>query len=373
MKKKFLAIPAVVVSAAMAMTGCAKAPDEEPAKDTSAASSSSDTGSTAKSDVKACMVSDTAGFTDKSFNQTSLAGLERAEKELGVKIAKVESKSDKDYAVNIKSLVDTKCDLIVSVGFLLDKTTVAAAKENPNVKFAIVDDQPQGAPNNLKPLIFNTAQSSFEAGYLAAALTKTGKVGTFGGMKIPTVTIFMDGFAQGVEYYNKQKGKDVKVLGWNAKSQDGQFVPQPDPFQNVAGGKSTAQTLLNQGADIILPVAGNAGNGALQAVKASGGKSNVIWVDADGCRTQASYCDNIVTSVYKGMDVAVFDAVKAVKDGKFNGDPYIGSLADKGTGLSDFHTFDSKVPADVRKELKTVEKDIASGKIKIVSAAQPLK
>ncbi|GAE73254.1 nucleoside ABC transporter [Cutibacterium acnes JCM 18916] len=90
--------------------------------------------------------------------------------------------------------MDAKCSIIVSVGFLLEKPTLAAAKANPNVKFAIVDDNPANPPENLKPLIFNTAQSSFEAGYLASALTKTGKVATFGGMKIPTVTIFMDGF-----------------------------------------------------------------------------------------------------------------------------------------------------------------------------------
>ena len=190
-------------------------------------------------------------------------------------------------------------------------------------------------------------------------------------MKIPTVTIFMDGFAQGVDYYNKQKNKSVQVIGWNAEKQDGQFVPQPNPFQNVSGGKTTAQALLNQGADIILPVAGNAGNGALQAVKSSGGKANAIWVDGDGCKTQPSYCPNIITSVYKGMDVAVFDAIKAAKDGNFDNKPYIGSLEDDGTGLSPFHMFDSKVPADVKDELKTIKADITSGKIKITSKAQP--
>ena len=175
------------------------------------------------------MVSDSAGFNDKSFNETSLQGLNKAASDLGVKTAKVESKDDKDYATNLQSMVDAKCSIIVSVGFLLEKPTLAAAKANPNVKFAIVDDNPANPPENLKPLIFNTAQSSFEAGYLASALTKTGKVATFGGMKIPTVTIFMDGFSQGVDYYNKQKHKSVQAIGWDVKKQDGQFVPQPNP------------------------------------------------------------------------------------------------------------------------------------------------
>ena len=124
-------------------------------------------------------------------------------------------------------MVDANCNIIVTVGFLLSDDTLAAAKKNPDIKFAIVDNNdPKTYPaaTNLKPLVFNTAQSSFLAGYLAAGMTKTGKVGTFGGAKIPTVTIFMDGFAQGVDYYNKQKSKIVPVLGWDAAKQDGQFV-----------------------------------------------------------------------------------------------------------------------------------------------------
>lgn len=372
MKKSLTAAAALVVSTmALSMSACAQAPDA-----TGGSSSASTAGSSAggaSGSFKACMVSDSAGFTDKSFNQTSLAGLNKAGSDLKVDTAKVESKDDKDYAVNIQSMIDAKCTMIVSVGFLLEKATVAAAQAHPDIDFAIVDSQPANAPKNLKPLIFNTAESSFEAGYLAAALTKTNKVGTFGGQKIPTVTIFMDGFAQGVDYYNTQKKKSVQVLGWDAKKQDGQFVPQPNPFQNVAGGKTTAQTLVNQGADIILPVAGNAGNGALQVVKSTGGKANAIWVDADGCNTQPTYCSSIITSVYKGMDVAVFDAIKSAKDGDFSGDPYIGSLKDNGTGLSPYHTFDSKVPADVKSDLNTIKSDIASGKIKITSTAQPKK
>ena len=103
-------------------------------------------------------------------------------------------------------MVDANCNIIVTVGFLLSDDTLAAAKKNTDIKFAIVDNNdPKTYPaaTNLKPLVFNTAQSSFLAGYLAAGMTQTKKVGTFGGLKIPTVTIFMDGFAQGVDYYNQ--------------------------------------------------------------------------------------------------------------------------------------------------------------------------
>ncbi|PID51110.1 MAG: BMP family ABC transporter substrate-binding protein [Propionibacteriales bacterium] len=321
------------------------------------------------------MVSDSGGFDDKSFNETSYKGLMKAKDELGVETGQVESSTTSDFAQNIGTMIDAKCDIIITVGFLLGDATVAAAKANPDVQFAIVDNVPKGAEKlkNLKPLVFNTAESSFAAGYLAAAMTSSGTVGTFGGAKIPTVTIFMDGFAQGVEYYNKQKSKSVKVLGWDVKKQDGSFVPAAggSPFENKAGGKSVGTSLVSQGADILFPVAGPAGEGALQVAKASGGKVSAIWVDADGCESASSYCPSIMTSVYKGMDTAVFEAIKSVIDGDFSSDPFVGTLQNEGTGLSPYHEFDSKIPDDIKSEIDAIKADIISGKIKITSAAQP--
>lgn len=363
MKKPILSAAALLAAASMTLSACGEAPGE----------GGNSASSGAKSEFKACMVSDSGGFDDKSFNQTSHDGLVKAGKELGIQTGEVESTDTKDFATNIKSMIDAKCNIIITVGFLLSDATVEAAKANPDVKFAIVDDNPKKAKGlkNLKPLVFNTAESSFLAGYYAAASTKTGKVATFGGMKIPTVTIFMDGYAQGVKYYNETKKKNVQLLGWNAEKQDGQFVPEPKPFENIAGGKQTAQNLASQGADIILPVAGPAGQGALQVAKDSKGKVNTIWVDTDGCVSASDYCSVIPTSVYKGMDVAVFDAIKAAKDNSFSADPYIGTLKNEGTGIAPFHEFDGKVPAELKTELDKVKQDIIDGKIKIESASQP--
>ena len=376
MKKSFLSASALVAVAAMSFAGCASAPgtgtSASAAASSAGASASSSAGdTTSASDFKACMVSDSGGFDDKSFNQTSLAGLTKAGEQLGDQTAKVESSSDADYATNVSSLLTAKCDMIVGVGFKLGDAILAAAKANPNVDFALVDDAPKGAPSNLKPLEFNTAQSSFLAGYLAAAMSKTGKVGTFGGMNIPTVTVFMDGFAQGVDYYNQQKGKSVKVLGWDAKKQDGQFVPGNNPFGNVSGGQTVAKGLTSQGADILFPVAGGAGIGALQTASDSGGKVSAIWVDTDGYVSVPQFKSVIMTSVYKGMDNAVFDAIKSATDGSFSGQPYIGTLKNDGTGLAPFHDFDSKIPAGVKSDLDSIKADIVSGKITITSKSQP--
>ena len=291
------------------------------------------------------MVSDSGGFDDKGFNQTSYKGMTDAKTELGIETGQVESQTAADFAKNIQSMVDAKCNIIVTVGFLLSDDTLAAAKKNTDIKFAIVDNNdPKAYPaaKNLKPLVFNTAQSSFLAGYLAAGMTQTKKVGTFGGLKIPTVTIFMDGFAQGVDLLQP----DQERLGAGSRLGRGQTgrPVHPGDFEDTKGGQRTAQGLISQGADIILPVAGPSGIGALQAAKSSGGKVNAIWVDTDGCVSAANYCPNIISSVNKAMDVAVLDAIKAAKDGSFSNDPFVGTLENEGTGLTPFHDFDSKVP-----------------------------
>ncbi len=367
-RRLVLSVPAVLGAAALALAGCAQAPgtggEAAPSGGTSASSGSG-------AAFKACMVSDSGGFDDKSFNQTSYKGLTDAKDELGIETGQVESNAAADFAKNIQSMVDAKCNMVITVGFLLSDDTLAAAKKNPDVKFAIVDNNdPKAYPaaKNLKPLVFNTAESSFMAGYLAAGSSQTKKVGTFGGAKIPTVTIFMDGFSQGVDYYNKQKSAKVTLLGWDAAKQDGQFTGD---FEDQKGGQRVAQGLISQGADIVFPVAGPAGIGGLQAAKASRGKVNAIWVDTDGCESAAAYCPQIMTSVYKGMDVAVTDAIKAAKDGSFSNDPFVGTLENEGTGLAPFHDFDAKVPAEMKTELDKIKSDIVSGAIKIESKSQP--
>ncbi len=148
-------------------------------------------------------------------------------------------------------------------------------------------------------------------------------------------------------------------------------MPGDKPFDDQGGGERTAKGLISQGADIIMPVAGPSGLGALQAAKASGGKVNAIWVDTDGCVSAANYCPNIITSVNKAMDVAVFDAIKAAKDGSFSNEPFVGTLENEGTALTPYNEFDSKVPAELKTEVDALKADIISGKIKIESKSQP--
>ena len=323
------------------------------------------------SDYTGCIVSDSGGFDDQSFNQSSYEGLKKAETDLGIKVNQVESKTNNDFEPNLRAMVSAGCDLTVTVGFLLGDATKAQAEANPDSHFAIVDFGYETPIANVKPIIYDTAQAAFLAGYLAAGTTKTGTVATFGGIKLPTVTIFMDGYADGVKYYNEQKGTDVKVLGWDKAAQDGSFTGD---FEKQDVGKQLTQNFLDQGADIVMPVAGPVGKGAgaaLKEAKAAGKDVKLIWVDSDGYLTAPDYKDIMLSSVMKTMGDAVENVVKEDKEGNFDNTPYVGTLANEGVQLAPFHDLDSQVPAELKSELEQIKKDIIDGKLKVESEASP--
>ena len=171
---------------------------------------------------KVCVALDTGGINDKSFNQTSYAGaLAAKSKGYASSVEYLPAKSGADYAPNIQKFVDKKCTLIIGIGYLVADAIKASAAKNAGIKYAIVDDSSGGA--NVKGITFKTNENSFLMGYLAAGLSKSGKVATYGGIALPTVTIFMDGYARGVQYYNDVKGKNVQVLGWNTATKTGTF------------------------------------------------------------------------------------------------------------------------------------------------------
>jgi basic membrane protein A len=316
----------------------------------------------ANSKFLACQVTDTGGIDDRSFNATAWKGMQDAQSQLGVQVKFLESQTANDFTPNLQTFVQQKCGLIVTVGFLLGDATKASAAANANQKYAIVDFAYDPALSNVLGLTFSTDQAAFLAGYVAAAMSKTHKLGTFGGLKIPTVTIFMDGFWAGMKYYNKQNNANVQLVGWNAAKQNGLFTGD---FQNQDNGKRVTETLLSQGADIILPVAGPVGLGAAAAVKAAGGDKHMIWVDTDGCESAQQYCSLFLTSIEKHMDVAVSTAIKTAVDNKFQGGTYVGTLANDGVGIAPFHDFESQVPQKVKDDLNTIKQGIVSGSISV--------
>ncbi len=312
---------------------------------------------------KACQVTDIGGIDDRSFNATAWKGMEMAAKKLKVEVKYLESQQQADYATNIQEFINEGCDIIITVGFMLGDATKEFAEKYPDQKFAIVDFAYDPPLPNVLGLVFSVDEASFLAGYLAAGMTQTGKVATFGGIKIPPVTQFMVGYEQGVKYYNKQHGTNVEVLGWETDLNkegfgDGVFVGN---FESTDDGRRVAESFMDEGADIILPVAGPVGLGTAAAVKERG--AMMIGVDTDWYVSAPEYKEVYLTSVLKNMDIAVFEAIKMVVEGKFHGGVFVGTLANNGVGIAPFHEFEDKVPDDLKAELEQVREGIINGEI----------
>ena len=316
------------------------------------------------------MVTDTGGIDDKSFNASAWAGMQAAKTVASnVEPKFTPSSAEADYEPNLRSFVTQKCDFILAVGGLMGPATTKVAAESASSQFGIVDSSIAGA-TNVYPMQFATDQAAFLAGYLAAGYSKTQKVATFGGLKIPPVTVFMDGFADGVAYYNKAKGKNVTVLGWDKAKQNGSFA---EDFASPAKGKALASTFVGQGADVIMPVAGGTGLGAAEVAKSSSGKVSIVWVDQDGCKSAAQDCDVFLTTVVKNITDAVEKAVVAGAQGQpLAATPgYLGTLANNGVSLAPYNQFDSKVDAGLKAEVEKLKADIIAGTVKVESANAP--
>ena len=372
MKHSAWATAALAVSATLVIAACGSSHSSAASgSSTSAGASASSTGSAATTaKFSGCMVSDTGGVDDRSFNAASWAGMQAAQaanSNISVKFS--QSTSPSDYTPIINTFLSQKCNIIATLGFAMGDATKAAATAHPSQKFAIVDNSYSPTLPNVDALVFNTVQDAFLGGYLAAGMTKTGKVATFGGQEFPTVTIYMDGYWDGVQYYNQKHGTHVQVLGWNEKTQKGSFTGD---FTNQTKGQTLTQTFISEGADIIFPVAGNVGLGAAKAVQqadaaAGSQKVNMMWVDVDGCVSAPQYCKYFITSVQKGIVAAVSTAVTGTANGSFKGGNYVGTLANGGVALAPFHDFDSQVPSALKSELAQVKAGIVDGSIKIAT------
>ncbi|HUX04757.1 MAG TPA: BMP family ABC transporter substrate-binding protein [Acidimicrobiales bacterium] len=324
---------------------------------------------------KACVVTDTGGINDKSFNASAWKGMEDAKaKNKNIEISYLSSTSSSDYAPNINSFIHKGCGIIVTVGFLMDKATKNASNANRKQKFAIVDDAPQTKSKNVLALQYQTDQGAFLGGYLAAASTKTGTVATYGGMQFPSVTMYMNGFVAGVRYYNKTKGASVKVLGWTpAKGKctlakcdgSGQFVGN---FTDQTAGQTITANDFAGGADIVFPVAGSVGLGSVAAAQKAGTGHSVMWVDTNGCVSDKQYCSSFIGSVVKGVEPSVRDAVLLAASGKFKGGTYLGTLKNQGTG---FTYGGIKVPGSLKKMITKITKGIIAGKISVNPNSYP--
>jgi basic membrane protein A len=372
--KKFYFVMAILVIASMVLAACGAPATEAPVATEMPAMTEAPAATEAPADVvKVGQVTDLGGIDDKSFNAGAYEGIENAVADFGVEGKYLESTQQSDYNKNIQQFVDEGTDLVITVGFLLGVDTAVAAKANPDTSFAIVDyaypdcfgdDAVEGQTcgsateiPNVLGLTFSTDQAAFLAGYAAAASTTTGKVATFGGINIPPVVIFMKGFEAGVNYYNAEKGTSVEVLGWSTEAGDGSFTGN---FDSTDDGRSFAESFVQEGADIIMPVAGPVGLGSA-AYCAESGSCQIIGVDVDWTVSASEYTDVILTSVLKNVNVAVYDTTAAVVDGTFAGGMYVGTLENNGVGLADVAGASDELIA----ELEAINQGIIDGTISV--------
>lgn len=293
--------------------------------------------------LKVAMVTDVGGVNDQSFNQSAWEGLKRTKTELGAKIAYKESKQDADYGPNLETLTDAEYDLIWGIGFLMGDAVKATAQLNPDQKYAIIDYfyGPE-TPKNVACAVFQEEQPSFLVGYIAGKMTKANKIGFVGGIKFPLIEKFEYGFMAGVKLANPK----AEVIRQYAES-----------FTDAAKGKAITNNMYQRGADIVFHAAGGVGDGVIEAAKEK--DKWVIGVDKD-----QNYLapDNVLTSAMKRVDNALFDMVKQLKDGKFEGGKaVVYNLSNDGVGIAP--TTNIHVPQNILTEVEALIIKIKGGEI----------
>ena len=293
------------------------------------------------SDLKIGLVTDVGGVNDGSFNQTAWEGMERAAEELGVTVNYLESGTDADYAPNLETFADEEYDLIISIGYMLADATRTAAEQNPDIKFAIVDDATIDLPN-VTCLMFRAEQASYLAGYVAGKTTKTNNVGYVAGMVNETMNQFGYGYCAGVLDANP----DAKIQQFNANS-----------FADAATGKTMANTAITNGADIVFQAAGATGLGVIEACQEAG--VYAIGVDSDQSSIAPS---TVLTSAMKRVDNAVYNAVEELMDGSLEGGVQSFDLAAGGVDIAP--TQDLIAP-EVISAVDEVKEKIVSGEIEV--------
>jgi basic membrane protein A len=317
-------------------------------------------------------VTDTGGIDDMSFNTTQWKGVERAAADLGIENQFIQSDEATQYEPNLTEFASQGYDLVIASGFFLGGDLAKVAANYPDVSFSIVDyayPDPFGVPEgvvgnaecipNVMGQVFKTDQAAFLAGYVAAGMTKSGKLGYFGGAKIPTVTIFGVGFQAGMEYYNEVHGTDVVLIGWDNETGEGLFTGD---FADLTKGKESTESLFDEGADIFMGVGGLIGSPGFDVARERGGYG--VWVDVDGYDLLPEARDVLLTSVMKNMDNSCYDVIKDTMDGNFKGcTNYIGDLKNNGVGLAPYHDLEDQVPDDLKAEVAELQEKIISGEI----------
>ena len=374
LSRRRYALIALIAAFALIVAACGDDDDSGGDTTTTAAASGETTTTAAEAEnaIKTCLVTDLAGVDDRSFNASAWAGVQAAI-DAGYATADsffLESTDASDWQPNIDQFVEQGCQHIVTVGFALGEVTAINAAEHTDIIWTMIDNvltdesfAPLALPN-VRELVYQTDEAAFAAGYLAAGMCQTGTVCTYGGDNFPTVSIFMDGFARGAAHYNEVKGADVNVLGWDVEAANGVFTGS---FTDMDLARSTAESLFQEGCDIIIPVGGAINLPAGDAINDLGLDAALIGVDADAYFAMDTQYQSLwLTTVEKAIAPFITLAVQDQLEGNWAAGAFVGNLANDGVGLSEFHDWADRVPEELAAEVVQLLDDIKNG---VVQAA----
>jgi basic membrane protein A and related proteins len=338
--KKYLMTNIIIITLVIGGVGCSKTGNED-----------KEYGKEEEENFSVGIVLGEGGANDQSFNQSALEGLEKAKKDLGIKGTYLEANQDSDYVPNIETFIDQESDLIIGVGYTTAEPMLNAAKLYPERKFVIIDhnyvEEGQEIPNNMICMTFDEREAAYLVGLIASKMSETNKVGFIGGMKIPNITRFEEGFIEGV----KAGSKKTEYISQYANS-----------FDDASLGKSIANQMYAKGADVIFSAAGGVGSGVIESAKEN--KKYAIGVDMDQNNLAP---DNVITSAMKRVDIGVFDTISKIKDGKFEGgESVVYGLKEEAVGIAP--STPKNVPQKILDYVDSKTKEIIDGKITIKSS-----
>lgn len=304
---------------------------------------------------KVTMITDTGGVNDQSFNELSWKGMQQLGSDLGWDVSYIESKQDSDYMTNLDKAVDDGSELVWGVGFAMGEAVENAASSNPDVQFAIIDNTYENNPSNLTGVAFKQEECSFAVGYVAARMSKSGKVGFVGGIDSEIMQAFEQGYYAGIEYANKEQGLSVSYQGQWAES-----------FGDAAKGKAIAQSQIADGCDVLYHAAGGTGTGMIEACDEAG--VYAIGVDQDQSHLAPK---TVITSALKRVDQAIYQISQQIVDGELQGGTNITlGAAEDAVGIAETHDL---LPDGVYNDALAVVEKIKSGEIVVPKNADELK
>lgn len=315
--------------------------------------------------IRVGIVFDIGGKNDRSFNAAAWDGVRRAEKELPICLYDVEPGNPTSIEPAMRAFAEKNFDLIIGVGFAQGPIMQQVANDYPNIKFAIVDGVIMEADGktpkkNVASLVFREHEGSYLVGMIAAAKSKTGVLGFVGGMDIPLIHRFETGYEEGARAVNP----NIRVI-------DNYVGVTDSAWNNPGKGKELALSQIEKGADVIFTAAGNSGLGAFDAVEQYGkneqGEANkfVIGVDSNQNMVKPGF---VLTSMVKRVDNSVYDVVREVLSGKFEGGFHVFGLEKDGVAYAMDQYNQNLIPEDVLKRVEESRAKIVGGEIKVTDA-----